>query len=290
MTRLGHPRPKSRSQYSGAVPVAAIRTGCMRFHRIAPIEGVAGRRNASRAVRFSAMRASDRSRPGEPAHDAKGLPMSTSSPANEFPTADPNRRDFLYIATAAVGTIGALATLVPLIGQMEPDASTLAAGGPVDLDMSRVVPGQQVIIRWRERPIFVFHRTPAILDAMRDKKMLALLADPDSEELQQPPYAQNWHRSINIEYTVLVGICTHLGCLPGYLPTPSATDPVANWPGGYLCPCHGSRYDLVGRVFQGVPAPYNLPVPPYHFPNPKTVRIGENPPGEAFDLTSVVQM
>ncbi len=107
---------------------------------------------------------------------------------------------------------------------------------------------------------------------------------------QQPIYAKNWHRSINTEFAVLVGICTHLGCLPGYLPTPSATDPVANWPGGYLCPCHGSNCDQVGRVYQGVPAPYNLPVPLYHFPNPKTLRIGENPAGETFTLASVVQM
>jgi ubiquinol-cytochrome c reductase iron-sulfur subunit len=216
--------------------------------------------------------------------------MSTSSPTNEFPATDPRRRDFLYIATAAVGTIGALATLVPLIGQMEPDASTLAAGGPVDLDVSRVAPGQQVIIRWRERPIFVFHRTPAILDAMRDKKMLALLADPDSTELQQPPYAANWHRSVKPEFGVLVGICTHLGCIPLFYPQPSATTPAPGWPGGYFCPCHGSKYDPAGRVFNGVPAPYNLPVPPYRFVNDTTLRVGENPSDSPFDFASIRQM
>ena len=216
--------------------------------------------------------------------------MSASSPADKSAASDPDRRDFLYIATAAVGTVGALAALVPLIGQMEPDASTLAAGGPVDLDVSRVAPGQQVLIRWRERPIFVFHRTPATLDTMRDKKMLALLADPDSEELQQPPYATNWHRSVKPEFGVLVGICTHLGCIPIFYPDPSATTPVAGWLGGYFCPCHGSKYDPAGRVFHGVPAPYNLPVPPYRFVNDTTLRIGENPSDSHFDFASIRQM
>ncbi|HLH87096.1 MAG TPA: ubiquinol-cytochrome c reductase iron-sulfur subunit [Xanthobacteraceae bacterium] len=216
--------------------------------------------------------------------------MSASSPADEAAAPDRNRRDFLYIATAAVGTIGALATLVPLIGQMEPDASTLAAGGPVELDISKVAPGQQVLIRWRARPIFVFHRTPQILDMMRDQKLLSLLADPDSRELQQPPYATNWHRSIKPEFAVLVGICTHLGCIPLFYPQPSATTPVGGWLGGYFCPCHGSKYDPAGRVFRGVPAPYNLPVPPYRFVNDTTLRVGENPSDSHFDFGSIRQM
>jgi ubiquinol-cytochrome c reductase iron-sulfur subunit len=216
--------------------------------------------------------------------------MSASSPEHESAITDPNRRDFIYIATAAVGTIGALATLVPLIGQMEPDASTLAAGGPVDLDISKVAPGQQVLIRWRSRPIFVFHRTLQVLDKMRDKQMLSQLADPDSEELQQPPYATNWHRSVKPEFGVLVGICTHLGCIPIFYPDPSATTPVAGWLGGYFCPCHGSKYDPAGRVFHGVPAPYNLPVPPYRFVNDTTLRVGENPSDSHFDFASIRQM
>jgi ubiquinol-cytochrome c reductase iron-sulfur subunit len=216
--------------------------------------------------------------------------MSASSPAHEPAATDPNRRDFIYIATAAVGTIGALATLVPLIGQMEPDASTLAAGGPVDLDISKVAPGQQVLIRWRSRPIFVFHRTPQVLDKMRDKQLLSQLADPDSQELQQPPYAANWHRSVKPEFGVLVGICTHLGCIPLFYPDPSATTPVAGWLGGYFCPCHGSKYDPAGRVFNHVPAPYNLPVPPYRFVNDTTLRVGENPSDSHFDFASIRQM
>src|SRR3984957_1097946 len=121
------------------------------------------------------------------------------------------RRDFLYIATAAVGAIGAGATLVPLIGQMNPDASTLAAGGPVDVDLSKVAPGQQIVVRWRSRPIFIINRPPQVLQA---PQLLAQLADPSSAELQQPPYAQNPYRSVKPEFAVLVGICTHLGCIP----------------------------------------------------------------------------
>ena len=107
---------------------------------------------------------------------------------------------------------------------------------------------------------------------------------PNRSNCQQPPYAKNWHRSVKPEYGVLVGICTHLGCIPGFDPLPNATQPAANWLGGYFCPCHGSKYDLAGRVFRNVPAPYNLPVPPYHFVNDTMIRIGENPPGVDFDF------
>jgi ubiquinol-cytochrome c reductase iron-sulfur subunit len=217
-------------------------------------------------------------------------PAATDPAATDPAAADPNRRDFLYIATAAVGTIGALATLVPLLSQMEPDASTLAAGGPVDLDVSKVAAGQQVIIRWRQRPVFVFHRTPGILKTMQDPRLVGQLSDPDSSEVQQPPYATNWHRSVKPEFGVLVGICTHLGCIPLFYPEPNQTTPVAGWLGGYFCPCHGSKYDPGGRVYRGVPAPYNLPVPPYRFVNDTTLRVGENPSDSHFDFGSIRQM
>ncbi len=200
------------------------------------------------------------------------------------------RRDFLLIATAAAGAVGGAATLVPLIDQMNPDASTLAAGGPVDLDVSKVQENAQVVIYWRQRPIFVFHRSKQTLDAMQSKQMISLLSDPNSSEEQQPPYAKNWHRSIKPEYGVLVGICTHLGCIPLFYPSPSATTPVANWPGGYFCPCHGSKYDPAGRVWSGVPAPYNLPVPSYHFVNDTTIRVGENPPESSWNFDSIRQL
>jgi ubiquinol-cytochrome c reductase iron-sulfur subunit len=173
---------------------------------------------------------------------------------------------------------------------MNPDASTLAAGGPIDLDLSKVPSGQQVVVQWRNRPIFVVNRTPKILQVLQDPTMLDQLSDPQSQQFQQPPYAANWHRSLKPEYGVFVGICTHLGCIPSFDPLPNPTDPAANWLGGYFCACHGSKYDLAGRVFRNVPAPYNLPVPPYHFVSDTTIRIGENPPNVVFDLGSVKQM
>jgi len=213
---------------------------------------------------------------------------STASPSGH-PT-ETTRRDFLYIATATVGAVGAASLLVPLADQMNPDASTLAAGGPVDLDVSKIPEGGQVVIRWRQRPIFVFHRSKQTLDAMQSAQMTSLLSDPNSEQLQQPPYANNWHRSVKPEFGILVGICTHLGCIPLFFPNPSATAPVSNWPGGYFCPCHGSKYDPAGRVFSGVPAPYNLPVPPYRFVNDTTIRVGENPSDSAFNFDSIRQI
>lgn len=204
--------------------------------------------------------------------------------------AEPSRRDFLYIATGAFGAVGAAAAALPLISQMNPDASILAAGGPVDLDLSKVGPGQQVVVRWREKPIFVINRPSKVLQTLQDTKLMDRLADPQSKELQQPPYADNWHRSLKPEYAVLVGICTHLGCIPKFYPQPNASEPTANWPGGYFCPCHGSKYDLAGRVFKNVPAPYNLPVPPYRFVNETTVRIGENPENVNFDFSLIQQL
>jgi ubiquinol-cytochrome c reductase iron-sulfur subunit len=143
---------------------------------------------------------------------------------------------------------------------------------------------------WRGKPILVVRRTPEALKTLQSPSLVRILSDPNSHVLQQPPYADNWHRSVSPEIAVLVGICTHLGCIPVFYPNPSATDPQPNWPGGYLCPCHGSKYDLAGRVYSGVPAPYNLPVPPYRLVNDKTVRIGENPAGSDFDLNSIVQI
>ena len=200
------------------------------------------------------------------------------------------RRDFLYIATGVAAAVGALATVVPMIDQMEPDASTLAAGGPVDFDLGKVQPGQQVVMRWRSRPVFIVNRPPAALKTLQDPKLLARLSDVNSSVQQQPPYADNWHRSIKPEYSLLVGICTHLGCIPMFYPDPSNNLPTADWLGGYFCPCHGSKYDLAGRVFSGVPAPYNLPVPPHHFVNDTTVRIGENPPDIVWEFSSITQI
>jgi ubiquinol-cytochrome c reductase iron-sulfur subunit len=202
----------------------------------------------------------------------------------------PTRRDFLYIATGMVGAVGAAAALVPLIAQMNPDASTLAAGGPVDVDVSKIQEGSQIMVRWRERPIWIYHRSPQTLQMLQSSQDTSLLADPNSDNAQQAPYATNWHRSIKPEYGVLVGICTHLGCIPLFYPNASPTTPVANWIGGYFCPCHGSKYDAAGRVYSGVPAPYNLPVPPYRFLNDTTIRIGEDPQDSTWDFDSILQL
>jgi len=208
----------------------------------------------------------------------------------EHPEA-PSRRDFLYIATATVGAVGAVATLVPLVDQMNPDASTLAAGGPVDVDVSKIAAGAQIMVRWRERPIWIYHRSAQALKMLQSQQDTSLLADPNSENAQQPPYATNWHRSLKPEFGVLVGICTHLGCIPLFYPSASPTTPVANWIGGYFCPCHGSKYDGAGRVYTGVPAPYNLPVPPYRFLNNTTIRIGENDSSAtAWNFDSILQL
>ena len=200
----------------------------------------------------------------------------------------PSRRDMLYIATGAVAAVGATSVIVPLVSQMEPDAATIAAGAPIDVDLSQVQPGQQILVKWRGHPIFIVNRPPEALKALQEPDLVTKLADPNSKVLQQPEYAENWHRSVKPEYLVLVGVCTHLGCIPTFQPDKGSVD--SSWPGGYFCPCHGSKYDLAGRVYSGVPAPYNLPVPPYTFTNDKTVRIGDNPTGQTFDLSNVVQL
>ena len=196
-----------------------------------------------------------------------------------------SRRDFLYVATGAFGVVGAVMAAWPLIDQMNPSADVLAAGSPLTVDLSQVQPGQQIQVVWRSKPIFIVRRTPANLEQLKSPSDLNMLRDPNSDQMQQPPYAKNWSRSIKPEYLVLVGICTHLGCIPKYKPNPGEISPT--WPGGYFCPCHGSKYDLAGRVFKNVPAPLNLPVPPYHFESDTSIVIGENPKGVNFSLSQV---
>ncbi len=200
---------------------------------------------------------------------------------------EPNRRDFLFIATGALAGVGGALTLWPLVDQMEPAANVLAAGAPVTVDISHLEPGQQMTVIWRSKPIFIARRTPANLADLKSSALKAKLSDPNSKAHQQPEYAQNWSRSIKPEFAVLVGICTHLGCIPKFQPN-SAT--LQSSGVGYFCPCHGSKYDIAGHVFKGVPAPYNLPVPPYHFASATSLVIGANPPGSTFTLSSVVQM
>ncbi len=205
-------------------------------------------------------------------------------------TAPASRRDFLYLATGSVAAVGAALTAWPFIDQMNPDQATIAAAGPVDIDVSQLQPGQRIVALWAARPVFVVRRTPESLEELRNPKLLSILRDPNSDNWQQPEYVRNWHRSIKPEILVLVGICTHLGCVPLFDPKPDPTNPAPDWPGGFFCPCHGSKYDLAGRVFQGVPAPYNLPVPPNFFPDERTLRVGANPPGQNYDFNSILQV
>src|SRR5579863_8541803 len=153
-----------------------------------------------------------------------------------------SKRDFLFLVTGSVATVGVAATLWPFIDQMNPDAATIAAAGPVDIDIGQMQPGQRIVVLWSARPVFVVNRPQPALDELRNPKQLAELRDPDSANLQQPAYAANWSRSIKPEILVLVGVCTHLGCIPLYEPTPDAANPAPDWPGGFFCPCHGSKY------------------------------------------------
>ncbi|HEY3911385.1 MAG TPA: ubiquinol-cytochrome c reductase iron-sulfur subunit [Stellaceae bacterium] len=214
----------------------------------------------------------------------------TATPTHHGGDPTQTRRDFLVLVGGSVAAVAVATTAYVLIDSMNPSADVLAAGGPVDVDLSKVAPGQQIIVQWRGKPIFITDRTPPLLKMLQDPKLVGRLSDPNCTADQQPPYAKNWHRSIQPKYAVLVGICTHLGCIPNFFPMPDPSNPAPDWLGGYFCPCHGSKYDLAGRVFSGVPAPYNLPVPPYHFPDKATVRVGENPPNENWDFGSIVQI
>jgi len=190
------------------------------------------------------------------------------------------RRRFLTATTAVVGAVGAGFAAVPFIKSWSPSARARFAGAPVSQDISALVEGQQMVINWRGQPIYIARRSKAMLDVM--KSLDPTLADPNSSNAdQQPKYAQNATRSIKPEISVLVGVCTHLGCAPEFKPEvkPEPFDP--DWKGGYFCPCHKSRYDLAGRVLKAQPAPANLPVPPYHFENDTTLVIGIDPKGAA---------
>lgn len=170
-------------------------------------------------------------------------------------SAEPTRRDFLYIATGAVGAVGAVAALVPLIAQMNPDASTIAAGAPIEVDLAPIVEGQVIKVFWRGKPIFINHRTKKEIEEARGVN-LASLPDPEPDQKRVKEGHDQWQ--------VLIGICTHLGCIP--LAHQGDFD-------GYFCPCHGSQYDTSGRIRRG-PAPTNLALPPYEFISDNKIRIG----------------
>jgi ubiquinol-cytochrome c reductase iron-sulfur subunit len=193
---------------------------------------------------------------------------------------NPGRRRFLTATTAVVGGAGALAAAVPFIASWQPSDRAKVAGAPVTEDISKLEPGQRIIVQWRGQPVWVIRRTPEQLAVLATQD--ARLRDPASDNTdQQPAYAKNPHRSVRPEIAVLVGTCTHLGCSPLFRPELQPQPFDNEWQGGFYCPCHNSRFDLAGRVYQGVPAPTNLLVPPYKFLDENRITIGVHPEGAA---------
>ncbi len=184
-----------------------------------------------------------------------------------------DRRKFLTGVTTGMGAAGVAAASVPFITSMTPSAKARAAGAPIQIDIGDLEPGRLLKVEWRGKPVWVIKRTPemlATLDSVSDE-----LADPESAREQQPQYAKNETRSINPDLLVLVGLCTHLGCSPIEKLTPGELD--NEWQGGFFCPCHGSKFDLAGRVYKGVPAPSNLEVPPHRYISENRIEIGVDP-------------
>lgn len=186
-----------------------------------------------------------------------------------------DRRRFLTAGATVVGGAGAVVASVPFVMSMQPSEKAKTAGGPVEVDISKVEPGQRIIVKWRGKPVWVVRRTQEMIDvlpSLNDK-----LVDPESGNLeQQPAYVDKVNRAIKSEVLVMVGICTHLGCSPSYRPDVGAEGLGTDWQGGFFCPCHGSRFDLAGRVFKGVPAPDNMVIPPYRFLSDTLIVIGED--------------
>lgn len=187
-------------------------------------------------------------------------------------------RRTLLIATGAVGAVGAAAVAVPFVLSMTPSARARAAGAPVEVDISKVEPGMMITVEWRGRPVWIIHRTKEMLDAL--PKLDALVADPKSDQPLQPEYAKNESRALKPEILVIVGICSHLGCSPSEKMKAGPDSGLGDdWLGGFLCPCHGSKFDLAGRVFKGMPAPVNLTIPPYKYLTDTRLIIGEDTKG-----------
>jgi ubiquinol-cytochrome c reductase iron-sulfur subunit len=191
---------------------------------------------------------------------------------------DRGKRRFLVATTSVMGGVAGVAVAVPFVLSMNPSARARAAGAPVEVDISKVEPGMMITVEWRGKPVWIVRRTPEMLASL--PKMDLELADPKSSVKQQPDYARNEARSIKPEYLVLVGICTHLGCSPSQkLAAGLDSDMGSDWLGGFFCPCHGSKFDLAGRVFKGVPAPINLEVPPYAYLSDTRLIVGADTKG-----------
>jgi ubiquinol-cytochrome c reductase iron-sulfur subunit len=183
------------------------------------------------------------------------------------------RRRFLTAATCVVGAAGAVGAAVPFVASWNPSAKAKAAGAPVSANLSKLEPGQMIVVEWRGKPVYVVRRTEETLANLAE--LDDQLRDPSSVESSQPVYTQNPTRAIKDEFLILLGLCTHLGCAPMYRPEVGAADlGGAEWLGGFFCPCHGSKYDLAGRVYKGVPAPTNLEVPPHMYDSDTVITIG----------------
>ena len=187
-------------------------------------------------------------------------------------TVDTGRRHFLTVATVATGAIGAAFVAVPFLASWKPSARARALGAPVEVDISKLELGAMLKVEWRGKAIFIVNRTPQMLAQLEG--IDNLLRDPGSAESEQPDFAKNPARALKPEYLVLVGVCTHLGCAPLDKFTPGDVTVSADWQGGFFCPCHGSKFDMSGRVYKDVPAPTNLPVPPYRFLSDTRIIIG----------------
>jgi ubiquinol-cytochrome c reductase iron-sulfur subunit len=198
--------------------------------------------------------------------------MSDHAAADAVPEVDESRRKFLIAATVGTGAVGAVLTAVPFLASWKPSESARAAGLPTEVDLSKMEPGQMTTHLWRKRQIYVVKRTPEMLASLGTHD--GELKDPKSEDSTQPEYAKNDSRALRPDVLVLIGTCTHLGCLPKTRFTPGDVTLAANWPGGFFCPCHGSKFDLAGRVFQGSPASVNLEIPPYSFEGDDKLVIG----------------
>ncbi len=185
---------------------------------------------------------------------------------------DLSRRKFLTRATLSVGAVGLLFSAVPFIESWLPSERARALGGPVRIDTSKIDPGQMIVAVWRRKPIYIVRRTPGMLALLGNHD--ADLKDPQSRESDQPPYARNAIRARRADLFVTIGICTHLGCLPKARFEPGQAPLGSRWPGGFFCPCHGSRFDLAGRVFTGSPASVNLVIPSYAFADTHRLIVG----------------
>ncbi len=188
--------------------------------------------------------------------------------------ADLSRRHFLTVATSVAGGVGVVLAAVPFVASFRPSARAQAMGGPVEVDISKLEDGAMVRVVWRGRPVWILRRTKDMLERLASQTVT--LRDPESNESEQPDYAKNELRSIKPEVLVVVGTCTHLGCAPIERFDVAPSDLGEDWVGGFFCPCHGSKFDLAGRVFAGVPAPTNLPIPPYRFVGDSLVLIGDD--------------